>query len=1576
MVEKTSQIGVPRALEQLRADKSGIGASEFAVSLAALIFLRWADFQDAEQEAIAAFDDANYEPILPATLHWRTFHNLPVERLQRVLAHELPDQLTRLGNARHNALATQLHHIAPAVERLSRLPLNVLETATQWLASQPFETPHDRRRLLDTFNTVVFQGMRSGEAAQYRTPAAVARLIVTLANPTAGERIYDPCFGTANLLTAAVDYVQDKLPERHSRGSDPPLHLAGVEINADAYTIGLTRLVLAGIADPQLELGNSLERTPPTNPQSEGFDIVLANPPWGSKVDLRGHDHFPIRTNDSASLFIQHALSQLRPGGRAVIVVPPSVLFGTGSHQQLRQMLLEQHTVEAVVSLPTGVFMPYTSIASNLLVLRREGPTKSISMVEVVRKKDDHGGDAFLMLECEEIAELARRRAPRSLPNAWNIEVSELANIGWDLTPKRRNQSGLLDVLKTLGSEVSISPLKDCCDIFAGRPIPSADLVDSPPSMSSRLDEFPERTALEAELSQLEERHRSLTEKRREQSRRHQRDLESRRAQFEQMKAHRERTVGELRFRDHEVDSLQQRRMELQERLHELAEVQASLEQRRSVQQSIQAELDQLRPDDPAVIHQRERLIARIEETETEIQKLTASTLILEFDRDEPDKLEREQERLLLRRRELTDQLASVDAEHQRLEEQLRSSERQLFESQSRAEAEESDLHARKRELHHRLDDINRLIGEFRRDELMKRESAAIIPFVRIRDVQRGEVAKTSSWLTAEAAKAVESRWKLKAGDILLSKSGTIGKAGIVRNGAVGAIAANGFVVLRVKEGVVDPHYLLAFLQSGECNSWLDERARGSAARHLTMNVIVDLPIPLPQLNLQRRIAEQVHRFGADAVAYMAELFSKDQDDPVATAINGWIESNLGLIEGADEAPVTRFELLEMLAESHHPVNTCKSCGRPYYLDYTTHFLDPPEDYAKGIETTCLSCWLGVGPSSDSMESLRKSSLLVDWAFKFKAALSGLSNITRIPYGLGLLNVLQSVCSRLHDAEDAIKGHLPNEDKARRLTQGLGSFLATECDRLLQKVNLVVSVLSAIEREDGQAEIDLRLSNNGQLPIRELSVTTQPDFGRESIPYLAEQSSCMMRLAGPISTPGNTIALTVSWSGLNLAGEQVSGSREVVVEIVRPQEVSDSQTIELVGSPYVCGDPVKTDRLDLFVGRDELLDQIRRQIMHSGNVVLLEGNRRAGKSTILWHLEGRDAVRGWLGVYCSLQRMEGDNSGCAKGVPTVEFFRGLAQAIAESIQKHLGSVMLPDGSVLPKGKPGVAKAVRPAIHDDAPFSYFREYLEQLLESLQQQNLGLLLLLDEFDKLQDSIKSQITSPQVPENLRFLLQTHPRLSAILTGTKRLKRVREDYFSVLYGLGIPFNVSSISQDAAIRLVVEPVKGQLAFATEAVDRALELTACQPYLLQCLCAAIYRTAQATGFRSVTLDHVNEAARLLVQDSGHFVDLFRSAGTDRRRFIVALCHRESSAANPLRFGVLHEKLLSLGIEVRDEELAVDLEWLTDWELLNFSGGDGDRTYSLTVPLMGQWIDTLDEAALLSKAQAETEDHDE
>jgi len=1285
------------------------------VTLAALIYLRWADFQEAEQEAIAAFDDTEYRPVLPSSLHWRSWHLLPPDDLKTFFSDRLPHALDQLKNSRHISLATHLHRIASAVKNLGRLTPRALDALIHWLADQQFETPRNRRSLLDSFDAVL-DSSRDKHAGEYRTPAAVAQLLVELAAPSVGDRVYDPCFGSAGLLTAAFDHARGKATEQFSRSGSPALLISGVEINLEAYIIGLGRLTLAGVDDPQIELGNSLERMPSNTPQRDGFDVVLANPPWGMRVDHVGMDHFPVRTRDATGLFIQHALAQLRANGRAVVVVPQGVLFRGGPEQRLRRMLLEQHTVEAVVSLPQGVFLPYTGIQASVLVLRKNGPTKSIRMIDAEPFFEKGKGRKPATLPQSRVEELGREfRSSKTGKYSWDVDTETLADVEWDFTPKRRDQSGLVSILDALRSEIEIVPLKTCGQILSGRSFPKTQLLDSPP------------------------------------------------------------------YREMGIE-----------------------------QQSLFPEKNLVR-------------------------------------------------------------------------------QQSLF-----------DVH--------------------------------VVPYVRIKDVRRGQATKGSSWLSEDAAASIDTRWKLRAGDVLLSKSGTIGKAGVVRNGAVGAVAASGFFVLRSDQNRLDPHFLMAYLDSSECRSWSDDKARGATIRYLSRRILDEMPVPLPPLQIQQRVATQYREHAVDALAFQAQLLTKGEDDPIAA----WVD------KAATGLPLDPREVDDPLD------------------------LYPLERLAEDISE--IRNQVAHGDTGDSG--------LATWLDIFSEAVSGLRGIRDIPQGPGLLSVLQESARALDQTIPLIKGHLPHEAKARGLTKLVAAWIERACSALLGLVDLVVSANTTMLTMGERVEIALGVHNQGPLPLRNLQITTSPDWGSGKVAYLTGDAKIEIGLVGTGPKKPGRHTMSVKWSADTLDGKSVEGAREIAFDVVDATSDVSVNFLDIGGSPYVCGDPVRPERNDVFFGREELLEQIRRQIVRSGNVVLLEGNRRSGKSSVLWHLEGTSAVPGWLGVYCSLQGAEGSRDGV--GVPTAEVFRGMAKSIAKSLQTIGEQTPLPDGTLLPPGKKlGIAKACRNGISEVSSFSDFHDYVEVALEMLARHDLGLLLMLDEFDKLQEGIDSGVTSPQVPENIRFLVQTYPRFCAILTGQKRLQRLREEHWSALYGLGTRFGVSSLSVEHARRLVTEPVRDRLTYSPEAVERAIFLSSGQPYLLQCLCNRIFDMSAQLKTRSVTLDLVNKAGNALVEDNEHFASLWDYAKSDRRRFIMALCHKESDSPDLLRLGVIQERLLSHGIEIRDETLIADLEYLRELELIKLVDGAGAGNYILSIPLMGTWIEKQqDFAAIKRKARLETEDQHE
>ena len=197
--------------------------------LAVLIFLRWADFQEAELEAIAAYDETEYEQVLPASLHWRTWHQLQPDELHYFFTERLPAALDRLNNSRYNPLAAYPYQLTGSIDKLRNYPISILTNLVHWLAEQPFETSVDRRNLLVVFDKII-DASSAKDSLRSKIPRDIIRLMIGLAAPTSGDSIYDPCFGTAGLLTASIDYVLHNENQKNARYFSTGLKISGVEL--------------------------------------------------------------------------------------------------------------------------------------------------------------------------------------------------------------------------------------------------------------------------------------------------------------------------------------------------------------------------------------------------------------------------------------------------------------------------------------------------------------------------------------------------------------------------------------------------------------------------------------------------------------------------------------------------------------------------------------------------------------------------------------------------------------------------------------------------------------------------------------------------------------------------------------------------------------------------------------------------------------------------------------------------------------------------------------------------------------------------------------------------------------------------------------------------------------------------------------------------------------------------------------------------------------------------------------------------------------------------------------------------
>jgi type I restriction enzyme M protein len=217
----------------------------------------------------------------------------------------------------------------------------------------------------------------------------------------------------------------------------------------------------------------------------------------------------------------------------------------------------------------------------------------------------------------------------------------------------------------------------------------------------------------------------------------------------------------------------------------------------------------------------------------------------------------------------------------------------------------------------------------------------------------------------------------------------------------------------------------------------------------------------------------------------------------------------------------------------------------------------------------------------------------------------------------------------------------------------------------------------------------------------------------------------------------------------------------------------------------------------------------------------------------------------------------------------------------------------------------------------------------------------------------------------------LQTRPAVSAIITGLGRLKRLREEYWSALFGFGHSIGVKPLEPTEVHELVTRPVEGRLSFDRSALGLIEELTARQPYLVQSLCARIFELAKARGWRHIRPEEVREAESRMVHDNEHFQALWGYAKTERRRYLLCLCNRLAEGSQRLNADLFNEHLREAGIVVPLEQVDDDLRFLVELELVAMGNTPLGPQYGLAVPLMRRWMNlNVDAEAQRRKAMYE------
>ena len=304
-------------------------------------------------------------------------------------------------------------------------------------------------------------GNAGRNGGEYYTPRPLIRAIVQVVKPQIGQRVYDGAVGSAGFLCEAFDYLKNQsglttdqvktLQERTFYGK---------EKKSLAYVIAIMNMILHGIETPNIIHTNTLAENLADIQEKDRFDIILANPPFGGKERKEVQQNFPIRTGETAFLFLQHFIKMLKAGGRAGVVIKNTFLSNTdNASMSLRKLLLESCNLHTVLDCPGGTFQG-AGVKTVVLFFEKGAPTRKVWYYSLDPGRNLGKTNPLNDADMAEFIELQQTKADS--PKSWSVDVSGIDTATYDLSVKNpdggevithRSPQEIMDVIAALDAE-------------------------------------------------------------------------------------------------------------------------------------------------------------------------------------------------------------------------------------------------------------------------------------------------------------------------------------------------------------------------------------------------------------------------------------------------------------------------------------------------------------------------------------------------------------------------------------------------------------------------------------------------------------------------------------------------------------------------------------------------------------------------------------------------------------------------------------------------------------------------------------------------------------------------------------------------------------------------------------------------------------------------------------------------------------------------------------------------------------------------------------------------------------------
>lgn len=444
-----------------------------------VLFLKYLDDLEEDRKTIAALSAKAYTPIIKEEFSWKTWaapklddgkidHNaMTGDDLLDFVNNDLFPYL-KLFKMEADGADTIEYKIGEIFSELkNRLQSGYnLREVINLIDSLRFRTHTEKHEMSHLYeDKIKNMGNAGRNGGEYYTPRALITTIVKVVAPALGETIYDGACGSAGFLVEAFNYLRDEANKRGglSTAENETLQkrtFYGKEKKSLAYIIGIMNMILHGVEAPNIIHTNTLAENLSDIQEKDRYDVILANPPFGGKERAEVQQNFPVKTGETASLFLQHFIRILRAGGKAGVVIKNTFLSNTDNATvAIRKTLLESCNLHTVLDLPGGTFTG-AGVKTVVLFFEKGAPTHKTWYYQLNLDRNLGKTNPLNEQDLAEFVELQKTFAESE--NSWTLDMKNVNPDTFDLSvknpnapeaPPLRNPLDILEEMKALDQE-------------------------------------------------------------------------------------------------------------------------------------------------------------------------------------------------------------------------------------------------------------------------------------------------------------------------------------------------------------------------------------------------------------------------------------------------------------------------------------------------------------------------------------------------------------------------------------------------------------------------------------------------------------------------------------------------------------------------------------------------------------------------------------------------------------------------------------------------------------------------------------------------------------------------------------------------------------------------------------------------------------------------------------------------------------------------------------------------------------------------------------------------------------------